>query len=163
MTTRQPSASTILNTYVLHSWYYMTQSHTQQSLSMCMPPCRSCISPHSTKNSSPDILSEVLAACTLHRVHVLLSPENRSTLKLRPSTFLFQRVLFSQKHTYLLMPQYTWLCKKHRRSISVQEEGLMNKGRYHLLLLHRQGHDKRGIAKSLHAYINRARLHVRWP
>ena len=130
VTTRQPQASTILYTYVLYSWYYITQSHTQQSLSMCMLPCRSCILPHSTKNSSPDILSKVLAACTLHIVFVYcyllkIGPP----LKIRPYTLLFQRVLFSQKHTYLLMPQYTWLCRKHRRSISVKEEGVMNKGR----------------------------------
>ena len=37
------------------------------------------------------------------------------------------------------------------------EEELLNEGRHHLLLLHKQVHDKRDIAESLHAYIWRAR------
>lgn len=97
VTTRQPQASTILYTYVLHSWYYMTQSHTQQLLSMCMPPCRSCVSSHSIKNSSPDILSEVLAACTLHSFCVLLSPENRSTLENKAIYFIVSKGAFLSK------------------------------------------------------------------
>ena len=40
----------------------------------------------------------------------------------------------------------------------MQEEGLTNEGRHHLLLLRKQVHDKRGIAESLHAQITRARL-----
>ena len=40
---------------------------------------------------------------------------------------------------------------------STPEEGLTNEGRNHLLLLHKQAHDKSGIAESLHAYINRAK------
>ena len=37
--------------------------------------------------------------------------------------------------------------------------GLKNQGRHHLVLLHMQAHDKKGIARSQHAYINnRARL-----
>ena len=40
----------------------------------------------------------------------------------------------------------------------MQEEGLTNEGRHHWLLLHKQVHDKRGIAESLHAYINMAGL-----
>ena len=36
--------------------------------------------------------------------------------------------------------------------------GTNNEGRHHLLLLHKQVHDKRGIAESLHAYINTAGL-----
>ena len=40
----------------------------------------------------------------------------------------------------------------------MQEEGLINEGRHHLLLLHNQVHDKRGIAESLHMYITMARL-----
>ena len=40
----------------------------------------------------------------------------------------------------------------------MQEEGLTNEGRDYLLLLHKQVHDKRGIAESLHAQITRARL-----
>ena len=31
---------------------------------------------------------------------------------------------------------------------------------HHLLLLHKQMHDKRGIAESLHMYTNRARLNA---
>ena len=50
--------------------------------------------------------------------------------------------------------------KKHWRSSTVQEEGLTNEGRHHLLLLHKQVHDKRGIAELLHAQITRARLTV---
>ena len=42
----------------------------------------------------------------------------------------------------------------------MQEEGLTNEGRHHWLLLHKQVHDKRGIAESLHAQITRARLTV---
>ena len=37
----------------------------------------------------------------------------------------------------------------------MQEEGLTNEGRHHLLLLHKQAHDKSSIAELLH---NRARL-----
>ena len=41
----------------------------------------------------------------------------------------------------------------------MQEEGLINETRYHLLLLHKQVHDGGGgIEESLHACINRARL-----
>ena len=43
----------------------------------------------------------------------------------------------------------------------VQEEGLTNEGRHHLLLLHKQVHDKsrkKNVAKSLHKYLNRVRL-----
>ena len=42
----------------------------------------------------------------------------------------------------------------------MQEEGLTNEGRHHLLLLHKQAHDKRGIEESLHAQIARARQTV---
>ena len=52
------------------------------------------------------------------------------------------------------------LSKKHQRNSTVQEEGLTNEGRHHLLLLRKQAHDKRGIAESLHAQIIRARLTV---
>ena len=46
----------------------------------------------------------------------------------------------------------------------MQEEGLTNEG---AMLLHKQAHDKRDIAESLHAYINGARqtaceVGVRW-
>ena len=54
------------------------------------------------------------------------------------------------------------LIKKHWRSSIVQEEGLTNKGRHHLLLLHKQAHDKRGIAELQHVYINRAKLIASW-
>ena len=40
----------------------------------------------------------------------------------------------------------------------MQEEGLTNEGRHHLLLLHKQAHDKRGIAESLRAQITRVKL-----
>ena len=46
--------------------------------------------------------------------------------------------------------------KKHQRSTTVQD--LKNEGRYHLLLLHEQAHDKRGIVESLQAYIARVRV-----
>ena len=46
--------------------------------------------------------------------------------------------------------------KKHQRSTTVQD--LKNEGRYHLLLLHKQVHDKRGIVKSLQAYIARVKV-----
>ena len=49
------------------------------------------------------------------------------------------------------------LSKKHQRSSTLQEEGLINEGRHHLLLLHKQVHYKRSIAELLHAYITRAR------
>ena len=50
------------------------------------------------------------------------------------------------------------LGRKHKRSSIVQEEELTNEGRHHLLLLHKQAHDKRNIAESLYAHTNRARL-----
>ena len=40
----------------------------------------------------------------------------------------------------------------------MQEKGLTNEGRHHLLYLHKQMHDKRGIIKSLIQYINQAQL-----
>ena len=40
----------------------------------------------------------------------------------------------------------------------MQEEGLTNEGRHHLLLLRKQAHDKGGIAESQHTYITIARL-----
>ena len=42
----------------------------------------------------------------------------------------------------------------------MQEEGLTNESRHHLLLLYKGVHDKRGTAESLHAYINRAQSTV---
>ena len=39
-----------------------------------------------------------------------------------------------------------------------REEALTNEGRQQLPLLHKQMHDKRGTAESLHAYITRAKL-----
>ena len=42
-----------------------------------------------------------------------------------------------------------------------EEVGLANEGRHHLLLVHTQVHDKRGITESLHVYIYRARLCVK--
>ena len=50
------------------------------------------------------------------------------------------------------------LSKKHHRSSTVQEEGLTNEGRHHLLLLCNHAHDKRGTAESRHAQITRAKL-----
>ena len=38
------------------------------------------------------------------------------------------------------------------------QETILDEGRHHLLLLHKQTYDKRGIAESLHAYITRAWL-----
>ena len=49
--------------------------------------------------------------------------------------------------------------KKQWKSNTVHEEGLANEGRHHLLLLHKQALDKRGIAEPLHEYINRDRLY----
>ena len=40
--------------------------------------------------------------------------------------------------------------------------GLTNEGLHNLLLLYKQAHDKRGIAESLHAHMNRTRLCVMW-
>ena len=37
----------------------------------------------------------------------------------------------------------------------MQEEVLTNEGRCRLLLLHKQAHDKSGIAECLHGYVNR--------
>ena len=73
-------------------------------------------------------------------------------------------VLFSQKcaHPFYATVHAVMLSKKHRSSSTVQEEGLRNEGRHHLLLLRKQAskqaHDKRGIAESLHAQLTRARL-----
>ena len=40
----------------------------------------------------------------------------------------------------------------------MQEEGLTNESRHHLLLLHKQVQNKSDIEESLHAYINKARI-----
>ena len=58
---------------------------------------------------------------------------------------------------YATVPAVT-LSKKHQRSSTVQEEALTNHSRHHLLLLHKQAHDKRSIKKSLQAYRNTSRL-----
>ena len=42
----------------------------------------------------------------------------------------------------------------------MKEKGLTNEGRHHLLYLHKQMHDKRGIIKSLIQYINQVLLPV---
>ena len=47
------------------------------------------------------------------------------------------------------------LSKKSQISSNVQEEGLTNEGGHNL---HKQARDKRGIAESLHPYINSTRL-----
>jgi len=36
----------------------------------------------------------------------------------------------------------------YQRNSTVQKEGLFNEARHHLLLLHKQAHDKRSIAES---------------
>ena len=60
------------------------------------------------------------------------------------------------------------LSKKHRRSSTVQEEGLTNEGRHHSLLLHKQVHNKSHCRfHCMHIYVTRARLTgcevgVRW-
>ena len=56
------------------------------------------------------------------------------------------------------MPTFAMLCKKHQRSSTVQEEGLINEGMQKQLILHKQVHEQKSIAKSLYVYINRARL-----
>ena len=53
------------------------------------------------------------------------------------------------------------LGEKHKRSSTVQEEELTIEGRHHLLLLHKQTHDKKSIAESLYAHTNKARLTAR--
>ena len=60
----------------------------------------------------------------------------------------------SQKYTpiYFCAVHAVMLHKKHQRSSTVQEEWLTNEGRYDLMLLYKQAHDKRGITASLHAY-----------
>ena len=45
--------------------------------------------------------------------------------------------------------------KEHQKSGTVQEKGLTNEGRHHLLLLHKKAHH---IVGSLPAYVNRAGL-----
>ena len=46
------------------------------------------------------------------------------------------------------------LGKKHQRSCTVQEEGLIKEDRHHLLLLYNQVHDKlNGITESLDPYV----------
>ena len=53
------------------------------------------------------------------------------------------------------------MSKKHpKSSTTAQEEGLANEDRDHLLLMNKQPHDKRSIAESLPAYVNRVRSTV---
>ena len=85
--------------------------------------------------------------------------------KIRPPPFLNEVVAKGAFLSKVRPPIYAavhavMLSKKHRRSSTTQEEGLTNEGRHNLLLLHKQAHDKRGIAESLHAQITRARLTV---
>ena len=65
---------------------------------------------------------------------------------------LVQRVILSQKYAHLFELWYMWFCYTEE----AEEEGLMNKGRYHLLLLHEQALDKKGIAESLHTHTNKS-------
>ena len=53
-----------------------------------------------------------------------------------------------------------WLCSTRsiEEAVQLQEEGLTNEVRNHLLLLHKQAYDKKGIAELLHVYITRVRL-----
>ena len=88
------------------------------------------ISPHS-KIRPPPFLSKVVA-------------KGAFLSKVRPP-------IFATVHAVMLS-------KKHRRSSTVQGKELTNEGRHDLLLLHKHAHDKRGIAKSLHVQITRARL-----
>ena len=77
---------------------------------------------------------------------------------------LLQRVLFFSKvrPPICAAVHAVLLSKKHGRSTE-EARKKHRKGRHApLLLLHKQAHDKRGIAESLHAQITRARLLVRW-
>ena len=56
------------------------------------------------------------------------------------------------KIPYLILCRSTCCYVKHQRSSTEQEEGLTNKAKYHVLLLHKQVHDKRSNPESLHAY-----------
>ena len=69
--------------------------------------------------------------------------ENRPTFENKPILHflmkLLQRVLFSLKSTPTYLFRSTWdhVSKKHQRSSTLQEEGLTNEARRHLLLLHK--------------------------
>ena len=58
-----------------------------------------------------------------------------------------------QHHIIMVMSS-----KKHWRSNTVQEEGVINEGRHHLLLLRKQAHAKLSDIESQHVYIKRARI-----
>ena len=106
-------------------------------------------------------------ASFLHKILVTvdlyhqLSKIGPSSNKPPPPIFLMkllQRVLFFQKYAHSSTCSYVkqeapkkWYCARG---------GTHKKGGHHLLLLHKQTHDKRNIEESLHAYINRARLTV---
>lgn len=94
-------------------------------------------------------------------------PQDKPTLKNKPTPLFFSEVVakgaspsIESKPTYLCCSTSGKLSKQ-RSNIAV-EERLTNKGRYHLLLLHKQAHDKRGIVESQHAYINRAKTNCMW-
>ena len=59
------------------------------------------------------------------------------------------------------MPLYMLLCQ-YRQKASMKKHcargGLTNEGRHNLALLHKQAHDKRGVAESMHVYITRDRF-----
>ena len=102
----------------------------------------------------------------LHHVYMASSTVTSkigSTLEISPPPFLNKDVAKGAFLSKVRLPIYAtvhavMLSKKHRRSSTVQEKGLTNEGRHHLLLLHNQAHNKRGIAESLHVYITRAGL-----
>ena len=49
----------------------------------------------------------------------------------------------NEANTHLVMLKYGYVkSKNQQRSNTVQDEGLTSEGRYHLLLLHKQVHDK---------------------
>ena len=89
--------------------------------------------------------------------------KNRPTLKNKPMHLPFLNEVVA-KGTFLLKvlpPIYAIVhailfSKKHQKSCTVQEDGLVTKCSHHSLLLHKQAQDKRGIAKSPNVYTNRA-------
>ena len=79
--------------------------------------------------------------------HILLSP-----LKISPPPVLNEVIAsLSKVHPPIYTMEYMWSCQTRStegalKSSTVQEEGLTNKGRQHLLLLHKPAPDNKGIA-----------------
>ena len=112
-----------------------------------------------------------MTSCYIMWHHVTLENIFRQTMyrnlskigtpsKISPYLHFFECCCKGAFLAHIMPNKCCYVSKKHWRSSTGQEEGLTIEGKHNLLLLHKQVHDKRGIAEPLHAYINKTRLTI---